>query len=275
MERDPNPLFVFFAAQLKRLRESKGWSQEALGKRIGYSGEMVSKVETCKNRPSPEFAAALDAGFPEMGGMFAGLVDAAEKSRSVYPIWFQSWVDAEKRATVLRWWQPLLVPGLLQTADYAHAIYDAWRAVDGSGDLVADVAARLARQEILDRPAPPSFGVLIDESVLHRCIGTPKVMHDQLIHLAEMSERPRVTVQILPADVGAHVGLLGAFAIASFPDSTPSVFYLETPDEGQTIWQPSRVARMMVTYDALRDDALGARASRDLMRKLAEGIWSS
>jgi hypothetical protein len=99
---------------------------------------------------------------------------------------------------VLRLWQPLLVPGLLQTADYARAIYDTWRAVDESGDLDADVAARLARQEILDRPAPPSFGVLIDESVLHRCIGTPKVMHDQLIHIAEMSERPRVTVQILP-----------------------------------------------------------------------------
>jgi hypothetical protein len=100
-------------------------------------------------------------------------------------------------------------------------------------------------------------------------------MHDQLIHLAEMSERPRVTVQILPTDIGARVGLLGAFAVASFPDNTPGVFYLETPDEGQTVWQPSRVARMMVTYDALRDDALGARASRDLMRKLAEEKWTA
>jgi transcriptional regulator with XRE-family HTH domain len=275
MERDSNPLFVFFAAQLKRLRELKGWSQEALGKRIGYSGEMVSKVETCKNRPSPEFAAALDAAFPEMVGMFARLTDAAEKSHSVYQAWFQSWLDAEKRATVLRWWQSLLIPGLLQTADYAHAVYDAWRAVDSSVDSDKGISARLARQEILDHPTPPSFGVVIDESVLHRCIGTPKVMHDQLIHLADMSERPRITTQILPSDVGAHVGLLGAFAIASFPDDTPIMAYLESPDEGKTIKQASRVERMMATYDALRADALGARASRDLIRKVAEERWTA
>lgn len=103
MERDSNPLFAFFASRLKRLREAKGWSQEALGKRIGYSGEMVSKVETGKNRPSPEFASAADTAFPEMGGLFADLMKEAEKSHSVYPAWFQSWVDAEKRATVLRW----------------------------------------------------------------------------------------------------------------------------------------------------------------------------
>lgn len=275
MERDSNPLFVFFASQLKRLREAKGWSQEALGKRIGYSGEMVSKVETGKNRPSPEFAAAADAAFPEMGGLFADLVKEAEKSHSVYPAWFQSWVDAEKRATVLRMWQPLLVPGLLQTAGYARAVYEAWQAVDGAGDFEADIAARLARQEIFDRPSPPSFGVVIDETVLHRCIGGPKVMQDQLLRLMELSERPRITVQVLPGNMGAHVGLLGAFAIAGFASDTQGMVYLESPDEGEVVRQPDRVARIMVTYDALRDEALSARASRDLIRKVAEETWTA
>ena len=274
MERDPNPLFVFFASQLKQLREAKGWSQEALGKRIGYSGEMVSKVETCNNRPSREFAAALGAAFPEQGDMFVGLVDQAERSHSAYPMWFQSWVDAEKRATVLRWWEALLVPGLLQTSEYARVIFDAWLAVDGTGNTDADVAARLARQDIFDRPAPPSFAAVIDESVLHRCIGNPKVMHDQLLHLVEMSERPRITVQVLPADVGANVGLLGGFATASFPD-IPGMIYLETPDEGTIVREPARVERMMVTFDTLRADALGARASRDLIRRVAEETWTA
>ncbi|HET9784157.1 MAG TPA: helix-turn-helix transcriptional regulator, partial [Terriglobales bacterium] len=238
MGRDPNPLFVFFASQLKRLREAKGWSQEALGKRIGYSGEMVSKVETGNIRPSREFAAALGAAFPEQGDMFVGLVDQAERSHSAYPMWFQSWVDAEKRATVLRWWQPLLIPGLLQTADYARAVYEAWQEVDGSEDFEADIAARIARQEIFDRSAPPSFGVVIDETVLHRCIGSPKVMQDQLLHLAELSERPRITVQILPANVGANVGLLGAFAVVGFAGDTPGMAYFETPDEGEVVRQP-------------------------------------
>lgn len=225
------PLFVFFRAQLRRLRAKKGWSQEALGKRIGFSGEMVSKVETGSSRPSPDFAAALDLGFPEMNGLFAALLDHAEASRDVYPEWFRSWVDA-------------------------------------------DVAARLERQTVLDRETPPSFGAVIDESVLYREIGGPKVMHEQLNHLAEMSERPRITIQILPADVGAHVGLLGAFAMAQFPGDTDAMVYMESPDQGATSKDPDRVARLAVTYDALRDEALGARASRELLRKVAEEQWT-
>jgi DNA-binding XRE family transcriptional regulator len=275
MERVSDPLFVFFGKQLKRLRESKGWSQEAFGKRIGYSGEMVSKVEKSNNPPSREFAASCDREFPGMGGMFTALVEAAENSTSAYPSWFQSWVDAEKRASVLRGWEPLIVPGPLQTADYARTLFEAWRSVDGHRDVERDVAARLARQDIFDRPAPPSFGVVIDETVLHRCAGSPAVMHDQLVHLVEMSERPRVSVQILPAEVGAHVGLLGGFAIASFADDTPGMVYLETPDEGEVSKQPAKLARMTVTYDVLRDDALNARASRDLMRKVAEDTWKA
>ena len=274
MERDSNPLFLFFASEMKRLREAKGWSQEALGKRIDYSSEMVSKVETCRNRPSREFAVALDNVFPQMGGMFVNIADQAEKSYSVYPLWFQSWVDAEKRATVLRWWEPLLVPGLLQTAEYAEVLFNTWRAVDGTGDIEADVAARLARQDIFGRSTPPSFTAVIDESMLYRCIGNPKVMHDQLLHLVEMSERARITVQILPANIGSHVGLLGAFATASFTDA-PGMVYLETHDEGTIIRNPARVERIMVTFDTLRGDALGARDSRDLMRKVAEETWTA
>jgi len=275
MERVPDPLFVFFGRQLRLLREAKGWSQEAFGKRIGYSGEMVSKVEKSNNPPSRDFAVPCDREFPEMGGMFTALVEAAENSTSAYPAWFQSWVDAEKRASVLRGWEPLIMPGPLQAAGYARAIFEAWRAVDGNRDVDRDVAARLARQDIFDRPAPPSFGVVIDESVLYRCVGGPAVMHDQLLHLVEMSERPRVSVQVLPAEVGAHVGLVGAFAIASFADDTPGMVYFETADEGEVSRLSAKLARMTVTYDALRDDALNARASRDLMRKVAEETWKA
>lgn len=207
------------------------------------------------------------------GGMFTALVEAAETSTSAYPSWFQSWVDAEKRASVLRSWEPLIVPGPLQTAEYARAIFEVWRAVDGNRDVDRDVAARLARQDIFDRPAPPSFGVVIDETVLRRCVGGAKVMLGQLLHLVEMSERPRVSVQILPAEVGEHVGLGGAFAVASFVDDTPGMVYFETADEGEVTKVPARLERTTVIYDALRDDALNARASRDLMRKVAEERW--
>jgi DNA-binding XRE family transcriptional regulator len=125
MEREPSPLFEFFAVELRRARIAAELSQDALGARIGFSGEMVSKVETGDRRPSDKFAEGCDTAFPEAGGLFARLVAKAEKSGGVYPAWFASWVDAEQRATVLRMWHPVLVPGLLQSADYARAVFRA------------------------------------------------------------------------------------------------------------------------------------------------------
>ena len=160
MDRELNPLFDFFAAELRRIRNIAGLSQDALGTRIGFSGEMVSKVENGERRPSAKFAEGCDAAFPDAAGLFSRLVDKAEKSHGVYPAWFASWVDAEQRAAVIRWWEPLLIPGLLQTADYARAVFEAWRAIDGGADTDEQVAARLARQVIFDRPSPPSFWAL-------------------------------------------------------------------------------------------------------------------
>jgi DNA-binding XRE family transcriptional regulator len=275
MDRELNPLFDFFATELKRARTAAGLSQEALGKRLGFSGEQVGKVELGDRRPTDRFADGCDTAFPGLGGIFSRLVAKAEASHGVYPSWFASWVDAEQRATVIRWWEPLLVPGLLQTADYARAVFDAWQAVDGYGDTDELVTARLARQAIFGRPTPPSFGTVMDETVLYRCIGGPKVMHDQLLHLAEVSEHPRVTVQVVPADLGAHVGLLGGFAIASFDDDIPGIIYIESPDEGETSKHPSTVAKITLTYDTLRNEALGGRASRDLIAKVAEERWKA
>ena len=275
MEREPNPLFDFFATELRRARNAAGMSQDALGKRIGFSAEQVGKVELGDRRPTGKLAEGCDAAFPELGGIFGRLVAKAEASHGVYPSWFASWVDAEQRATVLQTWEPLIVPGLLQTAGYARAIFEAWQAVDGNGDTESDVAGRLARQAIFDRPSPPSFQAVIDETVLYRSVGDPKIMYEQLQHLAEMSERPRVTIQVVPADVGTHVGLLGAFVIAGFEDGTPGIVYLESPDKGETTKHPATVAKIALTFDTLRNDATSGRASRDLIVKVAEERWKA
>jgi DNA-binding XRE family transcriptional regulator len=273
LERDQSPLLDFYAHELRRVRAAAGLSQDALGKRLGYSAELVGKVENRERRPTSQFADTCDVAFPDLSGMFARLVCEAEQAHGVYPAWFASWVDAEQRAAVIRWWEPLLIPGLLQTADYARALFDAWQAVVPRADTDADVTARLDRQRIFDRPVPPSFWALLDETVLYRCVGSAKVMHDQLIHLVDMSQRPRVTVQVLPADVGAHVGLLGAFALATFGDNTAGIVYLESPATGETNKHPATVAKIDLTYETLRSEALGGRASRDLIRKVAEERW--
>jgi transcriptional regulator with XRE-family HTH domain len=273
-ELDPTagPL-EFFGGELRRARKATGLSQEQLGQRLGYSGAQVGKVEMGERSPAPEFAEACDKTFPEANGLFGRLYKLARRWDGGYPTWFAEWIESERQATSLHSWEPLLIPGLLQTADYARAILggDPETAEDQLDELVA---ARLERQAILDRPQPPTLWAVLDEAVLHRTIGSRKVMYDQLLHLAETSRRSNVTVQIVPAEIGAHAGLLGGFAIA-IHDNTASTVYMESPDQGQTTKVPSVVKRLSRTFDTLRADALSRGASRDLIRKVAEERWAT
>jgi Domain of unknown function (DUF5753) len=189
-----------------------------------------------------------------------------------HPQWFRDWVQAEREATALRWWEPMLVPGLLQTAEYARAILSA--APDAAADALDDlVNARMERQEILDRPKPAELCVVVDEAVLHRLIGSRKIMHDQLLYLTERSCRPSITIQVVPAEIGAHAGLLGAFIVADFDDA-PSIVYLETAVEGQTIERSAQVKKAALAFDRLRAEALPRAASRELIGKVAEERWT-
>jgi hypothetical protein len=174
----------------------------------------------------------------------------------------------------VRLFEHTLIPGLLQTEAYARAVLETHP--NTSRDVVEErVAARMARQVILDReePPPPMLWVLLDENVLTREVGGPKVMHDQLGHLAEAARRPNVTVQVIPG-VGAHPGLLGAFAIAEVT-GLPTIVYLETAHEGQTLADPDVGARMSVRFDALRTEALTGRASLSLIEKVTEERWTN
>jgi transcriptional regulator with XRE-family HTH domain len=273
-ELDPTagPL-QFFGAELRRARAAAGLSQDQLGQRLGYSSAQVGKVEVGERAPSQDFAQGCDQTFPEAGGLFARIYQLTRRWDGGYPSWFAEWIDFERRATSLCWWEPLLIPGLLQTADYARAILAADPETNDD-QLDELVAARLERQAIFDRADPPALWAVLDEAVLHRLIGSRKIMHDQLLHLADTSCRGNITVQIVPADIGAHAGLLGGFAIANFGNAAGTV-YMESPDHGQTTEVPSVVSRLSLTFDTLRADALPRGASRDLIGKVAEQRWAT
>lgn len=264
---------AFFGAELRRARAAAGLSQDQLGRQLNFSGDLVGKIETCERTPTPGFAAGCDSVFPHLDGLFTRLLGLARRWDGPYPQWFRDWLEAEREALSLRWWEPMLVPGLLQTEDYARAILSA--GPDTTEDELEElVSARIERQGILDRPKPPEMWVVLDEGVLHRLIGTRKVMYEQLLHLADMSCRPGITVQIVPAEAGAHAGLLGAFIIAGF-DGAPSILYAETAVEGQTIEKSALVSKAALAFDRLRAEALPRGASRDLIGKVAEGRWTA
>jgi transcriptional regulator with XRE-family HTH domain len=263
---------AFFGSELRRARAAAGLSQEQLGQHIGYSAALVGKVETAERAPSQDFARRCDQALPRADGLFLRIQALTQRWDGGYPSWFAEWIEAERRAVSLCCWEPLLVPGLVQTADYARALFEAWRLADGD-ELDQLVRGRMERQQIFERPDPPSLWVIVDEAVLRRSIGSVKVMHDQLLHLVNVADRPNITLQVIPAEVGAHVGLLGAFAIASADGA--GIVYMESPDQGQTTQTSSVVAKVSATFDTLRAEALPRAASRDLIGRVAEEQWTS
>jgi hypothetical protein len=163
------------------------------------------------------------------------------------------------------------ITGLLQTPDYARAVLAA-RPHASEGEIENLLAARLARQEILTRDDAPLVYVLLDEAVLHRQVGTRETMREQLSHLEEAAGRVNITLQVIPFGAGPHIGLQGGFTIAEIPDSSNIVF-LDNIADGQVAEDEEIVSQVTQRFDALRSEALPARASRDLIRKVAEERW--
>jgi len=157
----------------------------------------------------------------------------------------------------------LLIPGLLQTEDYARAVLSTWRR-DTADEVEAKVAIRLARQSVL---ASADFRVLLDEPVLHRRIGAPEVMAMQLEHLLATGARPNITIQVIPGAAGAYAGLSGAFAVAEVPGESATA-YLETGIQGITVRDPTLVSDAARMFDDLRDEALSRSASLELIAEV-------
>jgi len=262
-------VLAFFGTELRRCRVAADMSQEQVGQQIRYSAALVGLVENAKRVPSRDFAERCDDVL-STGGALARLWPLV--SREMLPGWFRPWIEIEREATALRWWEPMIVPGLLQTPEYARTLLAAQPAAS-EDELEQLVVTRMERQVILSRENPPYLWCLLDEGALRRCIGGAKTMHDQLLHLAEMARCPKVAVQVMPFEVGAHAGLLGAFVIASF-DGTGDIVYLETAASGQVTETPSVVAEITLTYDTLRSEALPCTASRELIMKVAEQEWT-
>jgi transcriptional regulator with XRE-family HTH domain len=259
---------ALFAAELQAARARAGMSRDELAARINYSPSLVGMVESMRRVPRLDFAQRCDEALATTG-TFARLHEHLRTAP--FPSWFRPFAQHEAEATALRTFQLVLVPGLLQTGEYARALLKTkLGATEDEVDQL--VTARLERQAILDRDTPPLLWVLMDEEALHRPVGGRDVMRVQAEHLVEMAGRPNVVVQVIPADVGAHQGLAGAFVIADFA-SAPSIVYLETALTGLVVERQEDVATVTLTYDTLKTEALPRAASLELLREVAK-TWT-
>ncbi|WP_329092642.1 helix-turn-helix domain-containing protein [Streptosporangium sp. NBC_01469] len=263
---ETSPL-TFFASELRRLRDQAGLSQEQLAQQIAYSTGLVSMVERAKRNPSLDFTERCDRVL-NANGVLIRIWPML--TYGVLPSRFRPWVDIEQQAHTLRGWDPLLIPGLLQTSDYARTILEAYPGV--TDERVQELlTARLERQKILARDTPPPLWTVLDEGVLHRGVGGPDIMRDQLAALLAASEHRNVSIQVVPQGAyvtgGAIAGLEGGFFIASSEGSLDSVF-VESAAVGHVTDHPRDVAAICKRYEAVRSAALPARASADLIAKV-------
>ncbi|RCG31833.1 XRE family transcriptional regulator [Sphaerisporangium album] len=250
---------AIWGRELRHYRQVAGLTQAQLAQKIHFSESLISGIETGQLPASPEFAQACDTTL-STGGALHRLLDWRRAQQ--FPLWFGKWRDKEQASSVLRAYEPLLIPGLLQTEAYARVVLH--------GDEIA-LAARMERQTLLTRsdPKPPIVRCVIDEAVLHRPIGSPKDMREQLDHLVSLTG-PRLSIQVVPH--GMHSGLLGGFIIATLEGGV-DVAYVDTALRGLIVSDQEEVNQAVQKFEAIRTEALPLRMSLDLIKRTAGERW--
>ena len=178
------------------------------------------------------------------------------------PHWFEPYVGLEEAAVSIRCYEIQFVPGLLQTADYARAVAMLGHPAGPAEEINRRVSLRMARQSVLVRANPTHLWVVLDEAALLRPIGRPDVMRGQLKHLVEISERPNVTVQLIPLKTGGHAAAGGPFSILRFgePD-LPDVVYLEQLTSALYLDKRETVDLYLAVMESLCVEALPTSSS--------------
>jgi hypothetical protein len=187
---------------------------------------------------------------------------------------FATYVGLEDAASEIRTYEVNLVPGLLQTEDYARSVISAGNLTGSLEAAERRVALRMARQPmLLSGHNPPQLWAVLDEAVLHRTVGGPGLMRLQLEHLVDVASRPNVAVQVIPYGAGAHPGMGKPFVILSFPErADPDVVYLEDLTSTLYLEDVDEVDRYNVLFNHLRATALSFEESAALMTSVAKEL---
>src|SRR5262249_59617943 len=184
---------------------------------------------------------------------------------------YTTYISFESEARSVRNYESLFVPGLLQTEGYTRAVVTASLPSTSESEVQQRVETRIQRQQSISKDDPLKLWAIVDEAVLHREVGGPQVMAEQLRHLLDMTRQPQITFQVLPFKVGAHPGMHGAFAVMDFPDAAdPELVYIENMAGALYLEKEADVRRYAEMFDQLRAAALNPTDSRRLVTRLAD-----
>lgn len=257
--------------QLRLCRTTVGFtSQSALGAEIGTHETVIAKAETGDRPPTHDvFTAWMDVcGVKgQLRAALESMWALARAREDPSRVRTAPWFETETGAHALRYWAPVLIPGLVQTPAYARALFTA---MGYCQDKVSEeVDARIARQAIMFRPDPPDVTIVVWEPVLYHQIGASEVMHEQMARLLELSYQPTVMIQVLRGKVGANAGLGGPINLAA-AGTDPELLLSDGLVEDVVTADPVRVRRASSTFNTVRADALNRADSREVISEAME-----
>jgi transcriptional regulator with XRE-family HTH domain len=271
-------------SELRRLRELHSFKLEEVAERLGLAPSTLSRIETGKAPTRTAYLTAmLDMYDVAESVQRQGLLNMAREGHrkgwwaaweDVLPTGFDVYVGLEAEAASVRAYESLVVHGLLQTESYARTVMTTVRRRQTTGQIERLVDLRMQRQAVLVREDPLDLWVILDEAVLHRPIGSPELMRQQLMHLSDACQWPNVTIQVLPFTSGAHACLNGPFAIISFPErSDADVVYAESVAGQAYVEREADVRFRAEAFDLLRAAALSPADSAERINELAAYVY--
>jgi transcriptional regulator with XRE-family HTH domain len=266
--------------ELKQFRETAGLTGEQVAEQMGWSAAKVYRIEGDRVRVLARDVQRLLKLYGIGGEQRDAVMELARLARvkdwwhqysGAIPEWFQFYVGLEAATSGMQEYNAELVTGLLQTEPYIRAVMAAAMRADTSDDeMERQIKVRMERQKRLTAADAPTLWVVLGEAVLHRQVGGPAVMRDQLAHIADVAGLGNVTVQVLPYTAGAHPAMLGSFTLMQFPDPADrDVVYLEAETGALYLEKHEDVRRYSLILDYLRAQALGPAESRALIAQLA------
>ncbi|MFD6324794.1 Scr1 family TA system antitoxin-like transcriptional regulator [Streptomyces sp. NPDC058442] len=253
-----------FGRQMKLLREAASLTQAELGARVGYGEAQIASVEQGRRIPKPELVDAVDR---VVGGNGVLSAMKEEVGRARYPGFARKYVQLEAEAVELHVYDTHIVNGLLQTEEYARAVFTMRRPLLDEGVIEQRVTARLARQEIFARKSRPLMSFVIEEAVLHRPVGGSDVLRGQLEQILLVSHNRNVEVQVMPTARDDHAGLSGPFTLIETVGQR-RIAYAEVASISGLLTERKAVRELEAQYGIIRAQALTPRESLAYIEKL-------
>jgi transcriptional regulator with XRE-family HTH domain len=281
--RPPSVRARQLASEIRRLREVRRLTGEEAADQLGWSASKVSRIETGRSPVTVSDLGRLFDLYQVPGSRRDRLIELARTADQRG--WWDAYADSlsegysamialETAAESALHYHPSLIPGLLQTEAYVEEIVRSSLLVEPPGVVSQRVEVRLTRQTVLTREEDPlALTAVLDEAGLRRQVGGSEIMREQLLHLADMSTRPNVTLQVLPLAKGSHPAMAGGFTILQFPGITESgVVYLDNMTSDIFVEREAEVYHYRLAFDRLRELALEPRPSVTLITHIADQI---